>query len=326
MPERGRAPGAPPCSAVFVAFGKSIQMLKIVHVSDPHIGPVGQLVVGLNPHERLRQVVHAINEDHGDAALCVITGDLTDRGDEESYRAFGDILSELKIPSRLLLGNHDNRENFRRVFTDAPVDPYGFVQSTADFGDIRLIFVDSLHDNHAGLGQLSSSRLKWLEAAFQDAAAAGRRSIAFIHHPPFSVGVKMFDQMILENPEPFLEQITANRLLHLAFGHLHLTTSGSWNGIPYSCNRGVAHRIALSLEGNVTEFIESEPTFDVMLISSSGVLVHHTAPTTHNTVIAREYPTEDGKGHQVMSPSWRHPGATSGTIDQRNNLTQHSRL
>lgn len=78
------------------------------------------------------------------------------------------------------------------------------------------------------------------------------------------------------------------------FGHLHLTTSASWN-IPYSCNRGVAHCIALSLEGNVTEFIESEPTFDVMLISSSGVPVHHTAPTTRNTVIAREYPTEEGE-------------------------------
>ncbi|TIQ52180.1 MAG: phosphodiesterase, partial [Mesorhizobium sp.] len=83
-------------------------MLKIIHVSDTHIAPAGQLVVGLDPHERLRQVVHAINTNHGDAALCVITGDLTDRGDEASYRVFRDIVSELKIPYRLLLGNHDN--------------------------------------------------------------------------------------------------------------------------------------------------------------------------------------------------------------------------
>lgn len=274
-------------------------MLKVIHVTDTHIGPVGQLVLGLDPHERLRQVVHAINEDHDDAALCVMTGDLTDRGDEDSYRAFADIVSVLKIPYRLLLGNHDNRENFRRAFPDAPVED-GFVQSTADFGDIRLIFLDSLHDNHAGLGQLCNSRLRWFSGAIDEAAATGRRSVAFIHHPPFSVGVKMFEQMILENPEPFLNQITANKPLHLVFGHLHLTTSGSWNGIPYSCNRGVAHRIALSLDGDVTEFVESEPTFDVMLISSGGVLVHHTSPTTNSAVIAREYPTENGKGHQVV--------------------------
>lgn len=275
-------------------------MLKIIHVSDTHIGPVGQLVVGLDPHERLRQVVQTINGSHDDAALCVITGDLTDRGDEDSYRAFADIVSELRIPYRLLLGNHDNRESFRRVFPDVPVDADGFIQSTADFGDIRLIFLDSLHDNHAGLGQLCNSRLEWLEGVSQEAAATGGRTVIFIHHPPFSVGVKMFDQMLLENPAPFLNKIAANKPLHLAFGHLHLTTSGSWDGIPYSCNRGVAHRIALSLEGDVTEFIDAEPTFDVMLISSNGVLVHHTAPTTESAVIAREYPTEDGKGHQVM--------------------------
>ncbi|CAH2394121.1 conserved hypothetical protein [Mesorhizobium prunaredense] len=276
-------------------------MLKIIHVSDTHIAPAGQLVVGLDPHERLRQVVHAINTNHGDAALCVITGDLTDRGDEASYRAFRELVSELKIPYRLLLGNHDNRANFRRVFADAPVDTHGFVQSTADFGDIRLIFLDSLHDDHPGLGRLCNGRLQWLEAALKETAAAGRRSVVFVHHPPFSVGVKVFEEMLIENPEPFLNRIIADKsLMHLAFGHLHLTTAGSWNGVPYSCNRGVAHRIALSLEDSVAEFIQSEPTFDVMLISSSGVLVHHTAPVADSDVIAREYATEDGRGRLVM--------------------------
>jgi len=275
-------------------------MLKIVHVSDPHIGPAGQLVVGLDPNERLRRVFQAINENHQDAALCVITGDLTDRGDEESYRAFADALSELRIPYTLLLGNHDNRENFRHVFPDASVDANGFIQSVADFDNIRLVFLDSLHADHAGLGQLCKSRLEWLDGILEEAKVTSRRSVVFIHHPPFSVGVRMFDQMLLENPEPFLNKISKNKPLHLAFGHLHLTTSGSWNGIPYSCNRGVAHRIALNLEGDVTEFIESEPTFDVMLISSDGVVVHHTAPTTDSAIIAREYPTEDGKGLQVM--------------------------
>ncbi|WP_018099637.1 metallophosphoesterase [Sinorhizobium meliloti] len=276
-------------------------MLKIIHVSDTHVVPAGQSVVGIDPHERLRQVVDAINENHDDAALCVITGDLTDRGDEESYRAFADLVSELKIPYRLLVGNHDNRQNFRRVFTDAPVDADGFVQSTADFDKVRLIFLDSLHDNHAGLGQLCLSRLKWFEAAVKDAARTGRRSVIFIHHPPFSVGVKVFEGMMLENAEPFLSQITANKPLHLAFGHLHLTTSGSWNGIPFSCNRGVAHQIVLNFEGVVTEFIEAVPTFAVMLISENSVLVHHAAPVATSDIIAREYATDDGKGNLVMT-------------------------
>lgn len=276
-------------------------MLKIIHVSDTHVEPAGQMVVGHDPRARFRRVVEAINDRHADAALCVISGDLTDRGSEDAYRSFADILAELKVPYRLMMGNHDNRANFRRVFPDAPVDANGFIQSSEDFGPIRLVFLDTLDDDHPGQGRLCVTRLEWLNAVLADAAARGRKSVIFMHHPPFPVGVRVFEPMLLADPEPFLARITGDpSILHLGFGHLHLTTSGSWRGIPYSCNRGTGHRIALDLDGDITAYVDSEPTFDVMLVSTDGVFVHHTAPVAEADVIAREYATEDGQGRLEM--------------------------
>lgn len=270
-------------------------MLKVIHVSDTHVAPFGQPVVGLDPCARLAAVVTAINRYHSDAACCVITGDLTDRGEIPAYEALATILAELRVPYRLLLGNHDNRANFRQVFRNEPVDQFGFVQSTADLGDVRLIFLDTLDDDHPGWGRMCTKRIQWLHEVFEDNGS--RRSVIFMHHPPFSVGVPIFDDIVLNDPHPFLSKIRSEKsIMHIAFGHLHLTTSGVWHGIPFSCNRGVSHRIALSFKPGITEFMESEPTYDIVTITEAGVLVHHTAPVEDDDIIAREYPTDDGVG------------------------------
>jgi 3',5'-cyclic AMP phosphodiesterase CpdA len=58
---------------------------KILNVTDIHIVPEGSSVMGLDPRERLRMVFRSIDRHHADADLCVITGDLTDKGDAASY-------------------------------------------------------------------------------------------------------------------------------------------------------------------------------------------------------------------------------------------------
>ena len=62
-------------------------MQKIIHVTDTHLCPTGQRVVGFDPAERLQTVVRSINQNHDDAVLCVISGDLTDTGGDAEYEA-----------------------------------------------------------------------------------------------------------------------------------------------------------------------------------------------------------------------------------------------
>jgi 3',5'-cyclic-AMP phosphodiesterase len=278
-------------------------MVKIIHVTDIHIVPEGELVVGMDPSKRLSEVICSINETYSDADLCIISGDLADRGDLASYRRLAHHLETLLVPYRLMLGNHDNRAAFRQVFPNVRVCASGWVQSVEDFGGIRFIFLDTLDNNRPDTGVLCHERLSWLAERLRE--SAGRRVFIFMHHPPHSVGVKWFDNMMLEQPEGFRDLVRQHPCIeHIAFGHLHLTTTGRWDRLSFSCNRGTCHRIALSLDSEMLEFVDSDPAYDVHLITDSGIVVHHTTPTSPDRLIAREYTTPDGKGRIEYVGDW----------------------
>src|SRR5579871_2695784 len=59
--------------------------MKIVHLTDIHLGPKGLVRFGADQHERLAAAIAGINANHPDAALCIVTGDLADRGDLTAY-------------------------------------------------------------------------------------------------------------------------------------------------------------------------------------------------------------------------------------------------
>ena len=84
---------------------------------------------GLDPGARLERCIGEINDRHEDAEFCVITGDLVHDGDDDGYRELSRLLEKLRVPTRLLLGNHDHREGFVHALADAPRDSQGFVQS-----------------------------------------------------------------------------------------------------------------------------------------------------------------------------------------------------
>ena len=84
--------------------------------------PRGTTLHKLNPCERLDACVKNIIQQHSDAEFCVITGDLTDRGDIKSYHDFREIIQRLPMPCHLLLGNHDHMQIFVEVFPNIPLD------------------------------------------------------------------------------------------------------------------------------------------------------------------------------------------------------------
>ncbi|MBT7539810.1 MAG: hypothetical protein HN683_10755, partial [Gammaproteobacteria bacterium] len=53
---------------------------------------------------------------HADAELCIITGDLSNSGDQEAYHDFREILQQLPMSYHILSGNHDHRDIFAEIF------------------------------------------------------------------------------------------------------------------------------------------------------------------------------------------------------------------
>ncbi|ESZ10637.1 metallophosphoesterase [Mesorhizobium sp. L48C026A00] len=86
--------------------------MKLIHLTDLHLVPAGAMLFGFDPAERMRKTIERINRDHADAELCVVTGDLTDEGDFASYELLREVLQEMRVPIRLLLGNHDSLTSY----------------------------------------------------------------------------------------------------------------------------------------------------------------------------------------------------------------------
>ena len=89
--------------------------MLIAQLSDPHFMPPDVRLFGrLDTAAYLERAVEHLNALEPDVVL--ITGDLTNDGDEQVYAAFAAIVSGLRAPFFVLAGNHDDRELVRARF------------------------------------------------------------------------------------------------------------------------------------------------------------------------------------------------------------------
>lgn len=59
--------------------------MKFIHFTDLHLVPRGEKLWGFDPVARFEACLSDLAKFHADAEFCVISGDLTDRGDIASY-------------------------------------------------------------------------------------------------------------------------------------------------------------------------------------------------------------------------------------------------
>lgn len=162
-----------------------------------------------------------------DADLCILMGDLTDDGEEGAYRWLRSKLDALPFPTVPMLGNHDDRGSYWRVFGG---DCGDFVQSVQKSGDMQLMFLDTLDPGHDA-GLLCPTRLEWLDR--QLATARGENLCLFMHHPPCDIGDPVLDPIKLKNGDEFASVLHRHgNVTQIFFGHIHRTMFLSWNGIP----------------------------------------------------------------------------------------------
>ena len=81
--------------------------MKFLHITDPHLVARPQMLFDIDVWARLEQAVESMNSRHGDAELCVLTGDLTHWAEPEAYADVMTIMGGLAIPWHPFLGNHD---------------------------------------------------------------------------------------------------------------------------------------------------------------------------------------------------------------------------
>lgn len=247
--------------------------LKFVVLSDLHLGPAGSAVNGLDPAARLAAAVQAINRDHGNADFVAIAGDLADLGEVAAYEVLRDTLIPLAVPCHITLGNHDRPEAFLSVFGADHSHPEAKVSKVIDLGGYRVILLDTTTPGtHAGA--LCEGRRDWLAARLDE--AADRPVIVVMHHHANVLSLPV-DEIPLADGAGFARLLNRHPDVRMVIaGHVHLTTSGVWHGIPMTTLAGSHYSVNAHLPGMAGEQLrlEGPAQMAVVLADADGVTVH----------------------------------------------------
>ena len=220
------------------------QPLLIAQISDIHIGFEPGNPDEPNMH-RLRAVLERLWDGPNRINLLLLTGDLTENGDGESFRRLAEALSAAPCPVWPIPGNHDNRaalvSAFPQIGADGP-----FLHYAIDAGPLRLLMLDTTEPGRHG-GAFCDARADWL--ACQLAAFPDRPTIIAMHHPPFASGIDWMD------PDPGADWIVRfagatrghSQIRAVLCGHIHRAVTTGWHGAPLMVCPSTAPSVALDL-------------------------------------------------------------------------------
>ena len=159
--------------------------MKIIHFSDIHIH--SNSILGNDPVERFQLALEHVKNNHLDADMFVITGDIAHHGDLASYKSFNKILMKSELPDhlypKLMMGNHDVRNIFINYFKDTPIDQNGFVQYRVEQQEKRFLFLDTTNPK-SHQGHYCLKRQVWLKQQLINSLEKNQSVFIFMHHNP----------------------------------------------------------------------------------------------------------------------------------------------
>ena len=206
-------------------------MTKIIWMTDPHFQRDGT-IDGLNPRARLDAAIAHVNTHHADADCAVLSGDLVGDDVDADYPAIAGYLARCAIPVYPLMGNNDSRASFRRSL-DLPVNVMPEFVQYAITTEAGVVICLDTHLEGSAKGQMCAARLAWLEDVLSQ--TAGTPVYIFAHHPPFALELPAQDDLMVQDPQPFLDVLAGHpHIAHLFMGHVHRATSGVMGGIPFA--------------------------------------------------------------------------------------------
>ncbi len=205
--------------------------MLIAQITDLHLGTEVRIDgVAVDTFEALRTAVEHLNSFDPRPDAVIATGDLTDEGRPQEYRALRELLSPLPMPVYLIPGNHDHRENMRSAFAsfDYLRNDSEFLHHVIDDYELRLIGLDTHVPGESG-GLQCERRLSWLAATL--AEAPQKPTFIYMHHPPFDTGIPEFDGMGLSGADALGTVVARHsQIVGISCGHIHRAMNLRWAG------------------------------------------------------------------------------------------------
>lgn len=227
--------------------------LRILHLSDTHFSGDGGRHYGVvDTVEHLRRALAHVGHLLFD--LVVVSGDVSEDGSEESYRA---ILEQLTPWAQargarvvFAMGNHDRRDSFRAVLGGGQPDaeehePDGVdldrpVVSAATQDGWRVIVLDSSIPG-VGYGALDDEQKRFLREALSTPAEHG--TVVVVHHPPVRAQTDLLQALALDDGDgaDLIDIVEGTDVRVLLTGHYHLPITEFVRGVPVTVAPGVTN-------------------------------------------------------------------------------------
>ncbi|MHC4324786.1 MAG: metallophosphoesterase family protein [Planctomycetota bacterium] len=202
---------------------------RLALLADTHIPEdVENNYRGFYPYRNLEKVVPELVSNSPDGVF--IAGDLARlTGQSGDYANLRKLLSPVaeKTPVFMALGNHDDRQNFLKVFDDTPGDKpdlKGKHVTIVKKASTRVIMLDSLLYVNKVPGLLGKAQRQWLENYLKDSDETP--TILCFHHT-MSDG----DGDLLDVPRLFSTIAPIRKVKAIVYGHSHTYGFSEFEGI-----------------------------------------------------------------------------------------------
>lgn len=218
-------------------------MIVIAHLSDIHIGATPESVA------RARAVMRHLDALPADLDAVLVTGDIADHGTADEYEQARKLLTS-RHTVLIGPGNHDVREEFRRVLLGDPNPNPGPGPVNQALRTPRAIYAmcdSSIPGQNPG--HLEEETLDWLEGVL---AGSDRPVFVAFHHPPVPLHAPLLDDIMLR-PSPRLEELVGHpNVAAVLVGHAHTAAATTFAGRPLLVAPGVVSTLTLPWEGGTT--------------------------------------------------------------------------
>lgn len=242
--------------------------MLIAQISDLHIGFVPDDPDEMNTR-RLESVIAHIAALPRRPDMLIASGDLTERGDAQSYERLRAMLAKAPMPVHYALGNHDVRATFAQAFPEVP-QADGFVQYALEDASLRVLVLDTLEEGRHG-GAFCAIRADWLAARLDEAPDVP--TLLILHHPPFPTGIGW---MTTDPAEPWVARLQGalagrSNVVGLASGHIHRPILGRLGDLSVAVCPSTAPAVALTLEA----IDPANPDGRAMIVDTSPAYALH---------------------------------------------------
>jgi 3',5'-cyclic-AMP phosphodiesterase len=210
--------------------------VTFIHLTDLHVGnpAVQDDHLYSDTSATLVSILDEIKLLQPQPKFIVASGDLTNRGDADSYEQLKRLMADagLEMPVLYALGNHDRRDGFYPAMLGRADDmnaPYDHAQVIAG---IHVIVLDSSVPGKVG-GAFEAGQLKWLQAELESHAELPK--LLVMHHAPaldLDKPSMEWESLSFADTEDLRRAVAGKNVIGILSGHIHFDRVSHWHGIP----------------------------------------------------------------------------------------------